>query len=77
MLCMSVYLSAHACHEFSFLRKGKEKMENKYYLQEIEEVYKEFNTSKDGLSSKEAEARLEKYGKNKLKEAEKTPLWML
>lgn len=50
-------------------------MENKYYLQEIEEVYKEFNTSKDGLSSKEAEARLEKYGKNKLKEAEKTPLW--
>ncbi len=50
-------------------------MDNKYYLQEIEEVYKEFDTSAKGLTQAEASSRLEKNGKNKLKEAEKTPMW--
>ena len=50
-------------------------MEKKYYLQEIGEVYKEFETSEKGLTQAEASSRLEKYGKNKLKEAEKTPMW--
>ena len=50
-------------------------MEKKYYLQEIGEVYKDFETSEKGLTQAEASSRLEKYGKNKLKEAEKTPMW--
>ena len=50
-------------------------MEKKYYLQEIGEVYKDFETSEKGLTQAEASSRLEKYGKNKLKEAEKTPRW--
>ena len=50
-------------------------MEKKYYLQEIGEVYKDFETSEKGLTQAEASSRLEKYGKNKLKEAEKTPIW--
>ncbi|MBR6233989.1 MAG: calcium-translocating P-type ATPase, PMCA-type [Erysipelotrichaceae bacterium] len=50
-------------------------MEKKYYLQEIGEVYKDYETSEKGLTQAEASSRLEKYGKNKLKEAEKTPMW--
>ncbi|MBR4471463.1 MAG: calcium-translocating P-type ATPase, PMCA-type [Erysipelotrichaceae bacterium] len=47
---------------------------NKYYLEEINDVLKHFQTNEDGLSSAEAEKRLAENGKNKLKEAEKTPL---
>ena len=50
-------------------------MNNKYYLEETSEVLKQLNTTENGLTSVEAAARLEKNGKNKLKEAEKTPLW--
>ena len=50
-------------------------MNNKYYLEETSEVLKQLNTTENGLTSAEAAARLEKNGKNKLKEAEKTPLW--
>ena len=49
-------------------------MNNKYYLEETSEVLKQLNTTENGLTSAEAAARLEKNGKNKLKEAEKTPL---
>jgi len=37
----------------------------------IEEVFKELNTNKDGLTEKEAQARLKKYGYNEIKEAKK------
>ena len=43
----------------------------RYYLEESEKVLKEFDTGRAGLSSAEAEARLLKNGKNKLKEPEK------
>ena len=37
----------------------------------IEEILKQYSTQKEGLSSAEANARLEKYGPNKLKEQKK------
>ena len=46
----------------------------KYYLESLEEVYKQTNSNEKGLSSEEANNRLNINGKNKLKEAEKEPL---
>ena len=46
----------------------------KYYLIDSKEVVKKLESSENGLSSNEAKKRLEANGKNKLKEAEKTPL---
>lgn len=46
----------------------------KYYLQNLEDVYYKTNSNEKGLSSEEANERLESNGKNKLKEAEKEPL---
>jgi len=46
----------------------------KHYTQEAQDVLNELNTSAEGLSSKEAASRIEKYGLNKLKEAEKESL---
>ena len=43
----------------------------KYYLQEIAEVFKNISSSENGLTSAEAEKRLEANGKNKLKEGKK------
>lgn len=45
--------------------------EKKYYNQTVEELYKELNTSIDGLNQEEAQKRLEKYGENKLIERKK------
>lgn len=45
-----------------------------YYDETADAVLKTLDTSKDGLSSGEAEKRLEKYGKNELKEEEKTSM---
>lgn len=42
-----------------------------YYLQTKDEVLKEFKTSSDGLSTKQAEENLAKYGKNALVEGKK------
>ena len=50
-------------------------MDNKYYLEEVKDVFEQFDTSEKGLTQAEASSRLEKNGKNKLKEAEKTPMW--
>ena len=47
----------------------------KYYLEKSEDVLKSLNTSENGLSSNEASKRLEKNGKNKLKEADKETLF--
>ncbi len=39
-------------------------MENKWYQKNIKEIYKELNSSMEGLNDKEVENRLIKYGKN-------------
>lgn len=46
-------------------------MKKQYYLQTKDEVLKEFHTSSDGLSTKQAEENLAKYGKNALVEGKK------
>ena len=60
-------------HEFLFF-KERIYME-KHYLEDAAEVLKQVNSSPDGLSSAEAAKRLAENGKNKLQEAEKTPLF--
>ena len=47
----------------------------KYYLQEIAEVFKNISSSENGLSSAEAEKRLEANGKNKLDEGKKKTIF--
>ncbi len=47
----------------------------KFYLEGAEQVLNDVKSSATGLSSKEAASRLEKNGKNKLKEAEKESLF--
>lgn len=46
--------------------------ETLWHTKSGDEVITEFDTPLGGLSSKEAEIRLEKYGENKLREPEKT-----
>lgn len=46
----------------------------KHYLESVEAVFKDLNSTENGLSSAEAEKRLAANGKNKLKEAEKDSL---
>lgn len=46
-----------------------------YYLKSTEEVLKELKTSEQGLDPAEAAARLEKNGRNVLKEEEKRSTW--
>ena len=46
-------------------------MNNNYYNMNKEETLKEINSSKDGISQKEASDRLLKYGYNKLRETKK------
>nr|WP_329956819.1 calcium-translocating P-type ATPase, SERCA-type [Methanosarcina barkeri] len=48
-----------------------------YYDQEVNSVFEELGVSEAGLSSEEAEKRLEKYGKNELKEKEKVSVLQL
>ena len=45
--------------------------ENNYYNKKVEELYKELNTSINGLTEEEASKRLEEYGENKLAERKK------
>lgn len=47
----------------------------KFYLEETDRVFSEVKSSPAGLSSAEAEKRLEENGKNKLKEAEKESIF--
>ncbi|HCT17470.1 MAG TPA: hypothetical protein DIW36_08905, partial [Ruminococcaceae bacterium] len=47
----------------------------KYYLENVKEVLSQTGSSENGLSSAEAAKRLEKNGKNKLKEAEKESMF--
>ncbi len=52
---------------------SNDKKDNKktYYDKKVKYVLKELDTDKDGLSSSEAKKRLEKYGRNKLREEKK------
>ena len=59
---------------FSFKEKGRKRVMEKFYLEDSAKVIKELNSTEQGLTSAEAKKRLEANGKNKLKEAEKTPL---
>lgn len=47
----------------------------KHYLESISKVFSFLNSDENGLSSAEAQARLEKHGANKLAEPPKVPLW--
>ncbi len=47
----------------------------KYYLENREKVLRELNSSNQGLSAAEAQARLRRDGKNRLKEEEKRSAW--
>lgn len=47
----------------------------KFYLESIEKVFSAVDSSEKGLTSAEAQKREEKFGKNKLKEAEKDSLF--
>ena len=47
----------------------------KFCIEETEKVFSDVQNSPAGLSSKEAEKRLERDGKNKLEEAEKEGLF--
>lgn len=47
----------------------------KHYLESIERVFEYFRSGESGLSSQEAQSRLEQYGANKLAEPPKVPLW--
>ena len=47
----------------------------KEYLSSIEDVLKEQNSSEQGLTSSDAEKRLQQFGKNKLKEGKKASLF--
>ena len=47
----------------------------KYYCESAETVLREVGAVREGLTSREAESRLEKYGRNKLAEGKKDPLW--
>lgn len=50
--------------------------DHKYYLKSAAEVVKHLKTDEeDGLSAKEAENRLKKFGLNELREAKKIPAW--
>ena len=47
----------------------------KFYLEPTEKVFSAVESSEKGLTSAEAEQRLAKYGKNKLKEATGSIVW--
>ena len=45
-----------------------------FHLAEIKDVFTELKSGKDGLSSKKAKSRLNKYGKNEFEKPKKMPL---
>ena len=59
----------------SFIEKKEcillEQQTKPVYLQSVEDVFKEVQSSPSGLSSQEAASRLEKYGANTLQEGKK------
>ena len=47
-----------------------------FFDESLEKVYKELDTSLDGLSKKEREKRIEKYGLNKIESGKKESKWV-
>ncbi|MBQ8015716.1 MAG: hypothetical protein IJ264_05990, partial [Clostridia bacterium] len=47
----------------------------KFYLEQVDSVFKKVNSSESGLTTAEAERRLAENGKNKLKEGEKKTMF--
>ena len=47
------------------------------YKKSVEEIYRELNTSINGLTQEEAIIRLDKYGENKLKEGKKKSAFVM
>ena len=67
-------VSGRICARRSYVSGG---IHLKEYLASTEDVLKEQSTNAEtGLTSAEAQKREAKYGPNKLKEEEKTPLWI-
>ncbi len=48
-----------------------------FYQQPIAELFKEFNSQKEGLTDSEAEKRIREFGHNALEEKKKKPAWVL
>ena len=78
LICRFVY---HSCVWVFFIKfiiffthSLKEEQNVKEYLTSVEDVLKEQNSSPEGLTSGDAADRLEKFGRNKLKEGKKTSL---
>ncbi|MFC1741554.1 calcium-translocating P-type ATPase, SERCA-type [Nanoarchaeota archaeon] len=46
-----------------------------YYRTDIKELFTQFDSSENGISSQEAARRIQKYGRNELKEKKGTPWW--
>ena len=64
----SFYADTHSFREGSEL---------KYYCEDVRTVLDAVESRSEGLTSAEAAARLEKYGRNKLAEGKKVPVWKL
>jgi Ca2+-transporting ATPase len=48
-----------------------------FYNQSASDILSQFNTSSEGMSTTEAQRRLDQYGLNELQEKKKVPVWML
>ncbi|MGL6299940.1 cation-transporting P-type ATPase [Streptococcus iniae] len=55
---------------------SKEQNKQAYYTQSEEAVLSQLETSLEGLTTQEAQSRLEQYGRNELDEGEKKSLFM-
>ena len=51
--------------------------DHRWYSKKIDSVYNELNTSTNGLSQKEAESRVQKYGKNELPKKKKDSIFKI
>ena len=51
--------------------------ENRYYAMSTEEIFQKFQTSEEGLTTKEAEKRIEKYGYNELPKKKKDSIFKI
>ncbi len=58
-----------------FISEQKGLTQMKFYLEQVDSVFKKVNSSASGLSTAEAEKRLAENGKNKLKEGEKKTMF--
>ncbi|MBP2622951.1 ATPase [Streptococcus oricebi] len=55
---------------------SKEQKHEKFYTQDVEEVLRQVESSEEGLTTAEAQKRLDSYGHNELEEGEKKTLLM-